>query len=170
MSYVLQAEPTIRMVLIACRLSQSLRQHQGDPSPILDFWLASLRKALDEDPFWGPGFWKDVEARASNLEKGIQQLVRQCYELGTRLPNNTSYRSSKSRSPILSREVLNRSVDLLPFKPDRQNSIAIDISSWMHRIVLGCWTTILTDAAEANRKISVSKPQIQAERLRSYSS
>jgi len=72
-AYILEAEPSIRIVLTACRLSQSLRRANHTPAtlPIFDFWLASLRAALDNDSFWGATFWKDLELRASGLENGI---------------------------------------------------------------------------------------------------
>lgn len=76
------------MVLVACRLSQSLRQPHDNSIPVMDFWLSTLQRAMDEDPFWGPGFWEDIEARAFSLVKGIQQLVQQCHKLGGLLSSN----------------------------------------------------------------------------------
>lgn len=157
------------MVLLACRLSQSLRQSPGDPSPVLDFWLSSLRRALDEDPFWGPGFWKDVEARASTLENGIQQLVRQCHELETLIPRNQS-RSGLGRAVTYSfREVSKTSAELQASKPaNKHTPLANEGNSLAQRIVLGCWTTILADAAEANRRLGSSNHPIQLPRSRSH--
>lgn len=68
--HVLQAEPTIRIVLTACRLAESLRRASETPDilPVFDFWLSSLRTALDEDPFWGPAFWKDLKSRGQCME------------------------------------------------------------------------------------------------------
>ncbi|MCJ1261203.1 hypothetical protein MMC22_001067 [Lobaria immixta] len=168
-NYVLQAEPTIRMVLLACRLSQSLRRSPGEPSPVLDFWLSSLRRALDEDPFWGPGFWKDVEARASTLENGIQQLVRQCHDLESRTPRNKN-RAGLGRATTYSfREVSKTSTELQSSKlANRHTSLANEGNSLAHRIVLACWTTILADAAEASRNLSILHRPIQLSRPRSY--
>lgn len=156
------------MVLLACRLSQSLRQSPGEPSPVLDFWLSSLRRALDEDPFWGPGFWKDVEARASSLESGIQQLVTQCHELETRIPHNKG-RARLGRATTYSfREVSRTSTELQSSKLANMNiSFANEGNSLAHRIVLGCWTAILADAAEASRKRSISNHPIPLLRSRS---
>lgn len=100
MNYVLQTEPTIRMVLVACRLSQSLRQPNGDSSPVLDFWLSTLQRAMDEDPFWGPGFWEDIEAKACALVKGIQQLVQQCGKLGGLLSATATCRVLQTFQPL----------------------------------------------------------------------
>lgn len=170
-SYVLEAEPTIRLVLVACRLSQSLRQPHKGPSPVLDFWLSSLREALDEDPFWGPGVWKDIEIRASRLESGIQQLVRQCHELESLIPGREIYRRSKNPSKVLSWDSSDTSM-----KPQRLKVIQRPITlvneenSWMKKIILGCWTTLLADAAQARRTESVSKPRIKPARARSHTS
>ena len=160
-SYVLEAEPTIRLVLVACRLSQSLRQpKQGSDLPMFDFWSRSLRNALDNDPFWGPGFWKDIEGRASMLEKGIQQLVQQCYELN----NVVSQTDQVPQSPEPSR---------LPYQPtkptklrasrlaERQIALTEEEDGWMQKIVLGCWTTLLADAAKARRTSSSTKFAMQ---------
>lgn len=86
------------MVLVACRLSHSLRQPNGDSSPVLDFWLSTLQRAMDEDPFWGPGFWEDIEAKACALVKGIQQLMQQCRKLGSLLSSNGNLQSSSNLS------------------------------------------------------------------------
>lgn len=157
------------MVLLACRLSQSLRQSPGDPSPVLDFWLSSLRSALDEDPFWGPGFWTDVEARASTLESGIQQLVSQCHELETLIPRNKS-RPALGRSATHSfPEVSKKSTELQSSKQANEHiSVANEQNSLTYRIVLGCWTTILADAAEASRRLTISNHPIRLPRIRSH--
>ncbi|KAL8704303.1 MAG: hypothetical protein Q9201_002525 [Fulgogasparrea decipioides] len=99
-SYALQAEPTIRMVLVACRLSASLRQQPNTSHlPMFDFWSQAMKKALDEDPFWGPGLWKDFEARAKALEKGIEELVRQCIELAPLAATASQDDESPTSSP-----------------------------------------------------------------------
>ena len=160
-SYVLEAEPTIRLVLVACRLSQSPRQpNQGPDLPMFDFWPRSLRNALDNDPFWGPGFWKDTEGRASMLEKGIQQLVQQCYELGDVI----------SQTDEVPRSLKSSRLPYQPSKPtklrasklaERQMALTEEEGSWMQKIVLGCWTTLLADAAKARRTASSTKSSMQ---------
>lgn len=157
------------MVLVACRLSQSISRPRGDPSPVLDFWLSSLRRALDEDPFWGPGFWKDIEARASTLEHGIQQLVQQCHELENRVPGNGSYHKSSHTSSNLSRQVSIKSIDLQSSKlAVRRISLTNEGRSLMQNMMLGCWRTILADATEASRRKSLSTCTILSPRLRCY--
>ena len=155
MSYVLQTEPTIRMVLVACRLSQSLRQPNGDSSPVLDFWLSTLQRAMDEDPFWGPGFWEDIEARAFTLVKGVQQLVQQCHNLGVLLSSNGSLQSSDLSTSVIYKPHLS--------KPGQgHSSLANEGIDWVEKIVLNYWSTILATTTEASQKKSIPYPPIRS--------
>lgn len=170
-SYVLEAEPTIRLVLVACRLSQSFRQPHKGSSPVLDFWLSSLRRALDEDPFWGPGVWKDLEIRASRLGTGIQQLVRQCHELESLIPGREIYRCTNNSSKYLGWEASASSMRVQrPKLAQRPVTLVSEENTWMQKIIMGCWTTLLADAAQARRTESVSKPRIKPARARSHTS
>lgn len=148
MNYVLQTEPTIRVVLVACRLSESLGQPNDDSRPVLDFWLSTTQRAMDEDPFWGPGFWEDIEARALTLVKGIQQLVQQCHNLGGLLSGSGNLQSSNlSTSVIYSRHLS---------KPGEGNSsLANEGIGWVERIVRNYWSTILAATTEVSQKKSI---------------
>ncbi|KAL9612322.1 MAG: hypothetical protein Q9167_003055 [Letrouitia subvulpina] len=140
-SHVLEAEPTIRMVLVACRLSEATRQQTKASSlPMFKFWLGSLRRALDEDAFWGPGLWRDFEARAKALERGIEELVKQCIAL-EQVP--TSLEQADESPPI--------SPCLPSLKPALEKNLT-------HEIILGCWTTLLADAAETQRAARAPEP------------
>ncbi|KAL8691022.1 MAG: hypothetical protein Q9218_003660 [Villophora microphyllina] len=139
-SYALQAEPTIRMILVACRLSESLGQQRNTSHlPMFDFWSQAMKKASDEDPFWGPNLWKDFEARAKTLEKGIEELVRQCMKLA---PMAISAAASQESPPSSPKHGFLTSTPL----PRAQEQ-----ASWIPSIVAGCWTTLLADAAETKR-------------------
>ena len=157
-SHVLEAEPTIRIIVTACRLAASLRG-TGDPSageypnplPVFDFWLSSLRTALDQDPFWGPNIWKELEPRASNLENGIHQMVRQCIAFEGMQATTTVQRPSIN--PVLASvggpELLSESG---MYRSDGKGNVSVsEESGWMQKIVLGCWTTLLADAANVGR-------------------
>lgn len=133
------------MVLVACHLSQSLRQPSGDSSPVLDFWLSALQRAMDEDPFWGPGFWEDIEARALPLVKGIQQLVQQCHSLWCLLSSNGNLQSSALSTAVVYRPH--------PSKPSEgHSSLANEGIGWVEKIVLNYWSTILGATTEAGQK------------------
>ena len=160
-SYVLEAEPTIRLVIVACRLSQSLRQPHRGPNPVLNFWLSSLQGALNDDPFWGPGAWKDIDMRASRMEIGIQQLVRQCHELESLIPGREIHR----RISYTTNTKLHR-----PKLDERPITLVNEENSWMQKIILSCWTTLLADAAQARRIESVSRSRIKPVRARSRTS
>ena len=157
-THVLEAEPTIRIIVTACRLASSLRRVNeptpGEPPsflPVFDFWLSSLRTALDEDPFWGPNFWKELEPRASNLENGIHQMVRQCIEF------EDMQATKAARQPELAPISASVGAAVRPAKLGRFRSegkrtvFDSEEDSWMQKIVLGCWTTLLSDAANVGR-------------------
>ena len=171
MSKVLEAEPTIRIVLVACRLSESHRQPQTVPKlPVFDFWLSSLRNALSEDPFWGPDFRDHLERRAAALEQGLSELVTQCFELesiGSREFLQTSLAVTSKAQPYAPTKPTKMRTSRLA---EKQIALAEEEGSWMQQIVLGCWTTLLADAAKARRKASVSKPQMMAVRARCLTS
>ena len=161
-SKVLEAEPTIRIILVACRLSSSLRQAHTHPGPnlnlpALDFWLSSLRAALNEDPFWGPDFRQHLENRAEILDKGIRSLVQQCSELEELVA--TTKTEAAAVVPVKThRYASSKPTGLRMSKlAERQMSVVEEENGWMQRVVLGCWTTLLADAAKASRKASVSK-------------
>ena len=156
-------------MLIACRLSQSLRQpNPHGPSaqlPVFDFWLSSLRNALHEDPFWGPDFGEHLERRAAALEQGLNELVSQCFELES-LTSKDSVRAVKAQAYAPSKPTKLRTSKLA----EKQIALAREESSWMQQIVLGCWTTLLADAAKVRRKASVSKPHVVNVRVRCLTS
>ena len=157
-SHVLEAEPTIRIIVTACRLASSLRK-ANDPMPgegpnslpVFDFWLSSLRTALDEDPFWGPNIWKELEPRASNLENGIHQMVRQC--IGFEETQATKAVRQPEVPPILG----SVGTAVLPaklgtYRSDGKRMVFVsEETSWMQKIVLGCLTTLLADVANVGR-------------------
>lgn len=171
-SHVLQAEPTIRIALVAGRLSRSLRQPCGvaGPSPILDFWLSSLRKALDDDTFWGPIFWEDIDARASWLEHGIHELMRQCFELESLVPGCKFGRSSPAVTGAMSfKESVMPAKSQSPLIAPTVTSTGHNRDNWMNRILLGFWNSLLTDAAEVKQH-TLSMAYLQPIRDRSRSS
>lgn len=162
-SHVLEAEPTIRIIVTACRLASSLRR-VGDPTPgedpnslpVFDFWLSSLRTALDEDPFWGPNIWKELEPRASNLEGGIHQMVRQCIEFEEMQANNiVRHPEATPISPCVGAAL--RPAKLGTYRSDGKQTVSIsEESSWMRKVALGCWTSLLADAANVGRATGIA--------------
>lgn len=118
--------------------------------PLFDFWLSSLRAALDKDPYWGPNFWKDLEPRASNLEHGICHMVRQCIEFENMGQSGNGAPETEGTSHV----VMPRAG--APANPSRRGAYELDGQKLvfvseenrrMHRIILGCWTSLLADAA-----------------------
>ena len=149
-THALVAEPTIRLILVACKLSSALdnhpysQRHYSNSPPLLSFWQHSLKKALDEDPFWGPHVWQSFESRAKALERGIEDLVSQCIEFGSLAAANIAAADANNDdSPPTSPKY---SALKLP-----QPSGSQEHGNWMPTVILGCWTTLLADAAEAKR-------------------
>ncbi|KAJ5588226.1 hypothetical protein N7537_010904 [Penicillium hordei] len=90
--HVLHSEPTIRFVAVASQLA--------GPRSSFRCWLNALEIAVCEDPFWGDAFWPDIEERASRLTDGVQELVRQCYELSATLDNPARVNPSLAKAPM----------------------------------------------------------------------
>lgn len=174
-SHVLESEPTIRVVVVAGRLSHSRRQPYGEDggslSPVLDFWLSALHKALDADVFWGPGFWEDIDTPASWLEHGLEELVRQCFELESLLP---ACKLDQSSSIALS--AFTQEGSIVPTKlqsPLTANATTFgkhEGDHWMNRIVLGFWRTVLADAAKIEATAMLSMTHLQPMRAEFYTS
>ncbi|KAL8925737.1 MAG: hypothetical protein Q9172_002078 [Xanthocarpia lactea] len=143
-THALVAEPTIRLILVACQLSSPLRHqptYQKVSPPPLGFWQHSLKKALDEDPFWGPDLWRTFESRAKALEKGIEELVKQCLEFGPLATANLAVGDDDSPPVSPGYGFLKAQPQMLPHAE----------GNWTPSVVMGCWTSLLADAAEANR-------------------
>ncbi len=176
-TYVLESEPSIRLVLVGCRLSRSLRKHSSDRNlPLFDFWRSSLRRALDSDPFWGPPYAKEIEGKAAQLEQGLLQLIQQSCQLSDIMAANddgtekehllgcpTPYHahaedSSKRKLSILAKQQIKN-------QPAEEQG-------WMRKIVVGCWTTLLADAARATITTLQARPEldVSAERRNSMAS
>ncbi|KAL3466179.1 hypothetical protein BJX64DRAFT_23103 [Aspergillus heterothallicus] len=101
--HVLNSEPTIRLVAVACLLSDHLLNpgllNSGRRLPNFEFWLEALETAVREDPFWGADCWPDIEYRACSLTDGVKQLMLQCLEFQTVLDRQstqsvTSYKAN----------------------------------------------------------------------------
>ncbi|KAL4921952.1 Endoribonuclease L-PSP/chorismate mutase-like protein [Aspergillus aurantiobrunneus] len=91
--HVLHSEPTIRLVAVACLLSDKLLNpglfNSNRRLPSFNFWLEALEIAVCEDPFWGADCWPDIEYRAYSLIDGVQLLALQCLEFQTALDRQT---------------------------------------------------------------------------------
>ncbi|KAL8753335.1 MAG: hypothetical protein Q9199_005115, partial [Rusavskia elegans] len=103
----------------------------------------ALKKALDEDPFWGPHVWRTFESRAKALERGIEELVEQSIEFGSLAAANIAAADGNDDSPPTSPK---HGILKLPQTSGTQGQ-----RNWMPGVVMGCWTTLLADAAEAKR-------------------
>jgi len=153
-TFVLESEPTIRLVLVACRLSRSLRKQASNRNlPLFDFWRSSLRKALDNDPFWGPTQAKDIEVRAADLEQGLLQLIQQSCQLSDIIAADDDG-TEKERLIGCPTPYHTHAEDSIKWKlsilaKQQTKNRLLEEQGWMRKIVVGCWTTLLADAARA---------------------
>ncbi|MCJ1473745.1 hypothetical protein MMC13_002396 [Lambiella insularis] len=175
-TYVLHSEPTIRLILAACRLSRSLRKQPTEQSlPLFDFWRSTLRKVLDKDPFWGPAQARGIEDRAEQLEQGMQKLIRQCHELSEVVPpRDPDAKSARTVAcpthyHIHTEELTRRPSSI--FSKRKSKPFVHEEQEWMRKIVVGCWATLIADAAKARtKKTSFAKQENTIERRMSMTS
>jgi hypothetical protein len=169
---VLHSEPFIRIVVASCRLSAHLRDMLQGPdqpnntsppttSPLPDFafWLSAVHTAVSEDDFWGLHFWEDIESRATDLELGVKDLIRQCcaicspkhqrraVTLSNLTPNNTNVAAPTSPPPPQHRH----SQPLVK----KQLRLHDDEQLWMTRIIEACWLALVQEAAHGRRKVGL---------------
>ena len=163
MTHVLHSEPTIRLILAACRLSRSLRKQSKEHGyPLFDFWRSSLRKAVDRDPFWGPTQAKGIEERAEQLECGIQELILQCHELSDMVSSTTEEAPVQPRilacpTPyhVHAERLIRRPSSL--FSRRQSRTLLQEEQERMREIFVSCWTTLLADATSAGAAASCIK-------------
>lgn len=81
-------ESTVRATLAAALLSSEAPDSEakghnavdstGPSLPDFSTILSAFEHALHDDPFWGPGHYASILARAQRLTIGIQDLITQC--------------------------------------------------------------------------------------------
>lgn len=160
-------------MFVASRLSHYI--HISDDNrpnlPTFTFWLQSLRTALYNDPFWGPGYWEDIETRALSLEKGIQHLLRQCRTLEDIMAFDDNGLGEKRALDGLPRMTGSAPSKVTRIRHStlakRQLALITVEQYWMRRIVLACWRALLADAACEHRKRSSTRRPLAPPRARS---
>ena len=139
--------------------------------PTFTFWLRLLRTALDTDPFWGSGYWAEIEARALSLEKGIQDLLQQYRVLEDFVAYNSTevvrrtVSADNGRMPLLNRS---KTTDVchLPVG-GRQLMLVTEEQGWMRSIILSCLNILLAEAACERRNGSLIRGSVAPARARS---
>ena len=129
---------------------------------------------LDNDPFWGPSYAKEIEAKAAQLEQGLLQLIQQCCQLndvvmahdkspskGRRLGCVTPYHAHAAESDKTQASIVSK---------QQTKDMLLNEQGWMQKIVVGCWTTLLADAARAKLPSSCSDSELTGEGRRSFTS
>lgn len=158
----------IRIVAVGCRVSEYLKEttliRAGHNLPNFSFWLRALGTAVQDDPFWGPEFWRDIGNRAFGVEMGVRELISQCLELRDvdvqpiRHPQEKALHVSESvevvgmpRSPCRERGHQPGAIALKPSPfARRQARLKYEEQEWLSKALVACWASLWLD--EQNKK------------------
>jgi len=168
----LNDESYIRILIVACRFSsylQSLVQSWGVVATMPDtsFWLTAVRHAVIEDSFWGSQLWAKIEARATNLESGIQELVSQCFLLPVKptYPPATPNKSDSGLAPFNRAQGRQSGVQVR-----KEIEVKQEEEKWVKNVIGSCCSTFLMEAARKGKLVSARRWREQADPDRSYGS
>lgn len=149
--HVLYSEPTIRVVAVACLLSDlhpdAEMSESRDRLPKFNFWLGALQAAVRRDPLWGDAFWPEIEYRAYRLEMGIKQLMLQCSELrGARKPDEFLSKSSLALNTQANHFVYHCQMRMTPVQPSNFARVQLKML-WeeqepLSKLIMACWTSL----------------------------
>src|SRR5271170_805986 len=155
----LNDESFIRILIAACRFSgylQNLVQSQEVVATMPDtsFWLTAVRHAVIEDPFWGSQFWAKIEARAINLESGIQELVSQCLLLPVKptYPPAAPNKSDSGVAPFNRAQGVQSGVQVRKEIEAKQEE-----EKWVKDVIGDCCSTFLIEAARKGKLVSTRR-------------
>ena len=95
----------------------------------------------------------------------MRSLVQQCLELEELLGRVSNPFNVANVAPGKAHRYTAAKLTAL-----RTSKLADEENNWMQKVVLGCWTTLLADAARARRKGSLSKGPLQGARARCLTS
>jgi len=105
-SQIVSTESTIRFTLASSLLSSTeppspiFSSSPADSPSLPDFSavLPSLKRALDDDQFWGPSYYEEFLSKSQRLASGIHDIMSQCEQLEALV-------SSRSTSPVRPRAI-----------------------------------------------------------------
>lgn len=122
--------------------------------PDTSFWLTAVRHAVIEDPFWGFQFWAKIEARAINLESGIQELVSQCLLLPVKptYPPAAPNKSDSGVAPFNRAQGVQSGVQVRKEIEAKQEE-----EKWVKDVIGDCCSTFLIEAARKGKLVSTRR-------------
>lgn len=177
--HILHSEPLIRIVAVGCRVSEYLQGttliRTGHNLPAFSFWLRALGAAVQDDPFWGPEFWRDIGNRAFGVEMGVRELISQCLELRDvdvqpiRHPHKKVLRAPESIDAVIgiprhsshSSRDRNYHVGAIALKPSpfarRQARLKCEEQEWLSKAMVACWASLwLDEQKKQNKKAAIN--------------
>ncbi|KAI9893872.1 MAG: hypothetical protein M1814_005425 [Vezdaea aestivalis] len=148
--HALKSAETVRLVLVACQLSQYLRNpnDQEKDMPMFAFWLESLKLAMETDTFWGPGYWEEIEPRAEALGKSVRELMDQCCRLEMACNPKAASHVPLTKMPLGEAAKPNVRVSAVA---KQQMLLQREEEEWLRKMTLACWTSLLTDSKQQTR-------------------
>ncbi|TKA53910.1 hypothetical protein B0A49_07893 [Cryomyces minteri] len=177
---ILHTESHIRFVLAATHLSSSHElPYEGRPAlPTLSCWLDSLHHALDEDSFWGPGYFDYIEPKAVHLEEGIQDLITQCFQIEALISSPTTAQTPGQQlilHPSLSRaapeHTRRHGMRIRKSRmAKKQMRMLKEEERWLQQIVCYFWKALNPITTPAKFEIEIQPRRPQAVRVRSLTS
>ena len=155
----LNDESFIRIIVAACRVSGYLRnlvQSQGVVATIPDtsFWLTDVRHAVTEDSFWGFQLWTKIEARAINLELGMQELVSQYLLLSVKPPHQPTApnRRDSDATPFNRAQGVQSGVQVR-----REIEVKQEEEKCVKNVSGGCCSTFLMEAVKKGKLVNAQR-------------
>lgn len=150
--HVLNSEPTIRLVAVACLLCDFLPETElpevKSRVPVFEFWLRALERSVRDDPLWGDDFWPEIEHRARGLNEDIRQLITQCLELRS-APEAQAPPPSKPACAISvrpTRQAYRKHVRSIPVQPSafarRELKMMWEEQELASKFLMTCWASM----------------------------
>jgi len=142
----LDSEESIRLILSSCMLSAIQNDKDfGRPTlPSLEFFIRSMRDAMEDDDLWGTEYFDIVEPRSHDLQEAMQELMYQCQtiEFSMSPPSSPNYAApfeqQLSYFHKTSRGMPIRRSDFAK----KQKKMLREEALWLRTVVKNCWDTI----------------------------
>ena len=141
------------MIIASCLLSNidSPTDLDRPMLPSFEFFLRSLREAMEEDDLWGAEFYDIIEPKAYNLKAWMKDLMRQCQTIEIRMTPPASpeidpldtcpYTYSEPVSPGMP---IQRSMFA-----KKQVRMAREEEQWLKRVLSNRWGSVSHDRLAA---------------------
>jgi hypothetical protein len=165
-SHTLDSEFTIRLLYASCLLSDVHYPFtlDGPTLPSFIFYLTSLRRALEVDELWGPGYFEGVAPKAAVTRNGIEELIHQCLELDAVLSAPTTPASNEALSPSISPVLapMGETPGMMRVKRSKmarqQQRLKVEEEKWVEEM-MRCMNSLQLASLEAAASLDLNRPE-----------